>query len=164
MTMADRIAVMAGGQLQQVGTPAEVYGRPRNLFVARFLGSPPMNTLAAAVVHEGGGPWVRVGDAGRLRLDPAAAPADGEATIVGVRPEHLAVAGPQAGDGGLAATVTAVEWLGHEQHVVCAVGDERIMVRLPTDLEAPSPGAALTLAATPDRLHLFDPATTERRA
>jgi multiple sugar transport system ATP-binding protein len=173
MTMADRIAVMAGGRLQQVGTPAEVYARPDNLFVARFLGSPPMNTLPAEVTRDGAGvPWARVADAGGLRLDPATAPADGTASVVGVRPEHLVpvdaqdqhAAGGSAGsaEGGLRATVSTVEWLGHEQHVVCAVGDERVMVRLPADRPAPAAGAPLALTARPDHLHLFDPATGGR--
>jgi ABC-type sugar transport system ATPase subunit len=164
MTMADRIAVMADGRLQQVGTPAEVYGRPRNLFVARFLGSPPMNTLAARVTRDGDGvPWAVVGDAGRLRLDPAAAPVDGTPLVLGVRPEHVVTGGDlfQKGEG-LTATVSAVEWLGHEQHVVCVAGDQQIMVRLATDMAAPALGSTVGVHCRPGHLHLFDPATTGR--
>ena len=90
MTMATRIAVMSEGRLQQVGPPQAVYERPHNLFVARFIGSPPMNTIAGTFVVDAGEAFVQVGD-GRF---PVAAVGgepvvDGTKVIVGVRPEHL---------------------------------------------------------------------------
>jgi multiple sugar transport system ATP-binding protein len=169
MTMADRIAVMEGGRLQQVGPPQEVYARPRNLFVARFLGSPPMNTVPAVVAEDGDGtPWAAIGEAGRVRLDGATAPAPGTRVVLGVRPEHLVPDGGDQGDqeGGdaLTATVSAVEWLGHEQHVVCAAAGERLMVRLAAESPPVPIGATIRLRVRPGQAHLFDPATTERLA
>jgi multiple sugar transport system ATP-binding protein len=168
MTMADRIAVMEGGHLQQVGTPQEVYARPRNLFVARFLGSPPMNTVPAVVVpHDDGTAWAAVGEAGRVPLAGITAPPPGTTVVLGVRPEHLvpddAGGGPGAGDG-LVATVDAVEWLGHEQHVVCSVAGARLMVRMASDGPAAPLGATIRLRVRPGDAHLFDPGTTERLA
>ena len=155
MTMATRMAVVVGGRLQQVGTPKEVYERPANLFVARFIGSPPMNTLAGIVEVRDGEPWVRVGE-GVLRLGPIAA-AEGRSVVVGVRPEHL-----QPSADGVAGEVRAVEWLGHERHLVCDVAGERVTVREPTVGDDPMSGRPVRLAADPAHLHLFDPDSGER--
>jgi multiple sugar transport system ATP-binding protein len=167
MTMADRIALIDGGRLQQVGRPQDVYARPRNLFVARFLGSPPMNTLPAVVALDGEGTmWAAVGEAGRVRLDPATAPAPGAPVVLGVRPEHLAATDPgaiaESGDEGLAATVTGIEWLGHEQHVVASVAGTPVTARQPVDGPPVELGATIRLQIRPGGLHLFDAETTER--
>src|SRR3954451_233629 len=82
MTMGDRIAVMSKGKLQQVGTPLEVYDRPANLFVAQFIGTPPMN-LVRATVSDG---MLR---ASSFALPPPFPLEDGRAVVVGIRPEHL---------------------------------------------------------------------------
>jgi multiple sugar transport system ATP-binding protein len=159
MTMADRIAIIADGRLQQVGRPQDVYDRPGNLFVAGFIGSPPMNVLAATARVIDGEPALDVADAGRMRLG-AHAPAglaDGRAVMVGVRPEHLHVDGE-----GLEAAVAAVEWLGHERHLVLRVGASEVVVRERSEGAAPDVGSTLRLRADPDELHLFDPATGER--
>src|SRR3954451_2107408 len=97
MTMGDRVAVLKGGVLQQVGPPQDLYHRPTNLFVAEFIGSPAMNLLAGTVENGAGGLSVRYGGEGqRIALDgePAArlsARVGGE-VIVGIRPEHLLLA------------------------------------------------------------------------
>ena len=89
MTMADRLAIIDRGRLQQVGTPRDVYDRPCNLFVARFIGSPPMNALRATVVVDEGEPWAETG-AGRIRLPRLDSRVEtGTAVVVGVRPEDL---------------------------------------------------------------------------
>jgi multiple sugar transport system ATP-binding protein len=168
MTMADRIALLDGGRLQQVGRPQDVYAKPRNLFVARFLGSPPMNTLPAMVVEGGrdGTIWAAVGEAGRVPLDEATAPAPGSSVVLGARPEHLEPVGPDDADheegDGITATITGVEWLGHEQHVVVSVAGTPVMVRQPADAPAVKLGATIRLRVRPGDLHLFDPDTTER--
>jgi ABC-type sugar transport system ATPase subunit len=156
MTMATRLAILDQGRLQQVGTPREVYERPRNLFVARFIGSPPMNTLPATLVVDAGEAFVDTGS-GRLRVaGPAAGLADGAPVVVGVRPEQL-----RLGADGVAATVKAVEWLGPERHVVCAAGAELVTLREPADGPDPVPGELVHLSCDPGDVHLFDPATTE---
>jgi multiple sugar transport system ATP-binding protein len=304
MTMADRIAVMEGGRLQQVGPPHEVYARPRNLFVARFLGSPPMNTVPVTVTHDGWGhAFAAVSGHGQLALGLVDdLPPSGTDVILGVRPEHLllepapavepaeaaepaatdapsepatetadptdgtdmtametaepamagvpgpapaaaatAEAGDPYGSGGptvteptgptgaadtgggtgpaadteaaagadgepdgtaiadaaeladpdadpdlagtetagadgeslapvapagpepLVATVAALEWLGHEQLVICALGEHRLVARQPADGPAFTLGATVRLRVrSADDLHLFDPTTTER--
>jgi ABC-type sugar transport system ATPase subunit len=139
MTMANRVAVMNEGALQQLGPPQEVYDRPANVFVAQFIGSPPMNVLPG----------------------PAAAGLGiGSAEVhVGVRPEHLSI-----GNTGIPAHVRVLESLGHERHVVCALGGgERVIVRLPADGPAPTVGEAVHLTALPAHVHVFDVATGARR-
>jgi multiple sugar transport system ATP-binding protein len=95
MTMGDRVAVMRNGLLQQVDGPQVLYERPRNLFVAEFIGSPAMNVVVADITRSDGDTWVRFGDH-RLRLDPSTAerrPAlsgfEGRSVIVGIRPEDM---------------------------------------------------------------------------
>jgi len=155
MTMADRVAVLDAGRLQQVGPPQEVYDRPANAFVARFIGSPPMNLLPATVADG----VVRVGD-GSLPT-PDGAPAASGPVSVGVRPEHLREAGAE--EPGVAVTVRVVESLGHERLLVCEAADgSPVIVRRPADAPVPPDGAALRLAADPAHVHLFDATTGER--
>jgi ABC-type sugar transport system ATPase subunit len=159
MTMADRIAVMSDARLQQVGTPQEVYDRPANLFVARFIGSPPMNTFSATVARTGEARLVTV--AGDLPLGEAADElADGREVVVGVRPEHLVVdRGPAAGP--LRVDVRFAEWLGHERLLMADVGTEPITIREPTSAAAVAPGGSVALSVDPAHLHCFDPDTGE---
>jgi ABC-type sugar transport system ATPase subunit len=160
MTMATRIAVLAAGRLQQVGTPREIYERPRNLFVAEFIGTPPMNTVPGTVTA---GTTVAVGDS-RFPLPPTAAGL-GEGTIVtvGVRPEHLTI----GGDGEVKGIVRHVEWLGHEALVTCEVGGSEAAAPQTFTLRQgggalPGQGDIVRLRVDPRHVHLFDPTTTER--
>jgi multiple sugar transport system ATP-binding protein len=95
MTMGDRVAVMRNGFLQQVAVPKELYDRPRNLFVAEFIGSPAMNVFLAELEHTNGDAWVSFGGQ-RLRLDPESVGSesglvryDGSKVVVGIRPEDM---------------------------------------------------------------------------
>jgi multiple sugar transport system ATP-binding protein len=162
MTMADRLAIIDHGRLQQVGSPREVYARPRNLFVARFIGSPPMNAITATLTVDGDRPVADTG-AGRLRLAGAGALRDGAPIVVGVRAEDLEIAEGAEGDV-VTATVRAVEWLGPERHVVCDVAGTPVVVREPADRPELTAGRTVALRCDPGRIHLFDPATTERIA
>jgi ABC-type sugar transport system ATPase subunit len=163
MTMASRIAIMERGRLQQVGLPQAVYDRPHNLFVARFIGSPPMNTVPATVAVVDGEAWADLGPSGRARLAPAGPEplADGAAIVIGVRPEHLVIT-PEGGDTGVAGRITAIEWLGHERHVICDVNGTSVVARQPTAGAGPTPGDNVRLSVDPADVHLFDPDTTER--
>jgi multiple sugar transport system ATP-binding protein len=161
MTMGDRIAVMNEGVLQQVGPPQAVYERPANLFVARFIGNPPMNTLDGTVTPLPEGVAVEVGGS-RLPLPgPLATAVTGRGlhdVVVGVRPEHIAL-----GDGPLTATVAVVESLGHERHVVCRVGDDQlVIVRQPSGHAAPVVEETVRLQPEVDQLHVFDARSGER--
>ncbi len=156
MTMADRIAVLDEGRLQQVGAPREVYERPANLFVARFIGSPPMNTLPAHIRRDDTGTWADVAT-GTVPLSPDTDVLADEEVVVGIRPEHLRI-----GDGGFAATVRAEEWLGPERHVYCDVEGTSVILR-DADGGDTRPGQEIGLCVAPADVHVFDARTTERR-
>jgi multiple sugar transport system ATP-binding protein len=133
MTMADRIAVMNNGRLQQVGTPQQVYDRPANVFVAMFIGTPPMNMFPAGTLEDG-------------------------AHVVGVRPEHVSF----DDSGSLTATVRLIESLGHEVHVTASVGDARVVARVPAGDPHPSLGAEVRVVADELHRHRFNADTGKR--
>lgn len=160
--MGHRIAIMSDGVLQQVGPPQAVYEKPGNLFVARFIGNPAMNTVTGPVIADGEGLAIAVG-ASRVPLPSAYAKAITAAgltgVVVGVRPEHLHL----APDGLLPATVSAVESLGHERHVICRLEDgQMVIVRQPSSDQAPGEGSWVRLATELHHLHLFDVASELR--
>lgn len=157
MTMATRVAVMSMGRLQQVGTPQEVYERPRNTFVAQFIGTPPMNCLDARISDDGRSVEI---DGGRLPLpaDLGSPVSPGQQVILGVRPEHFEV---RSDSSGLVVQVKAVEWLGHECLVSGSVGGQGLIVRQ-VGMAPNDAGSTMTVTAEPADVHLFDPSTTER--
>jgi ABC-type sugar transport system ATPase subunit len=159
MTMGDRIAILEAGKLQQVGPPQEVYAKPANLFVARFIGTPPMNTVRGPVRRGDGLVAVVIAGADVAIPGPLAGAvvAQGaDEVVVGVRPEHLIV----SADGALRASVTVIESLGHERHVVCRLEDgQMVIVRQASDEPAPAEGEVVALTTDPAHLHLFDAAS-----
>jgi multiple sugar transport system ATP-binding protein len=133
MTMGDRIAVMNNGELQQLGTPEELYERPANTFVARFIGSPSMNMLPSSVLGIGG--------TGRL---------------AGFRPEHVRLGNGRPGAAGsLDAAVEVVEYLGDEQLGHLRLGDHEIVVKLPVEPRLRA-GQQETFSVPLDKVLLFD--------
>jgi ABC-type sugar transport system ATPase subunit len=160
MTMADRIAILSAGRLQQVGTPQDVYDTPANLFVAQFIGTPPMNTMPGTITTAGGVPAVDVGG-GRVPVPPglASSLAEGQPVVVGIRPEDLVV----DADGPVEQKVRAVEWLGHECLIFGTIGEAPVVVRQ-AGMASIEAGGATRLAADPTTVHLFDPDTTDRLA
>ena len=132
MTLAQRMIVMNAGNMEQFGTPEEVYHTPASTFVASFIGSPPMNLLKNA---------------------PGAKPG----TILGIRPEHLDV-----GSEGWAVTVETVELLGAERLIYGRLNGEQIIVRVEEGTHAPQPDAVIHVLPRPDRLHAFDATTGKR--
>jgi multiple sugar transport system ATP-binding protein len=164
MTMGSRIAVMKDGKIQQVGTPLEIYDRPQNLFVANFIGTPPMNFIPAEL-REGG----TVLAASRYTLpvpEPlrsATANGDGRKIVVGVRPEHLhdpsdPATGPTAR---LPVEVEVVEPLGDEVIVHARAGDDLLVYKVEPH-HPPEFGQKLEVVLEVDRLHLFDAKTEQR--
>jgi len=122
MTMGDRIAVMSHGVLRQLGVPQDVHDRPAEVFVAGFIGSPPMNLLPGDVVASStGGPPMAVVSGGRV---PIGTYEPGKRVTIGIRPEHLAL----RGDGTIEATVSLVESLGHERHLACRLPDGSLVI------------------------------------
>jgi multiple sugar transport system ATP-binding protein len=161
MTMGDRIAIMSLGQLQQVGTPKEVYASPQNRFVAGFIGSPSMNFVDAKVAMDGAAPRL-VGDGLEVTLDDRQAALmknrGKDSVVVGVRPEHLTV-GSQAGPGlRLTATADVIEFLGNQELVHGASGGHDIVAIIDagSGLEV---GQKVEFSAAPRFVHLFDPET-----
>jgi multiple sugar transport system ATP-binding protein len=162
MTMGHRIAIMNAGILQQVGTPLEVYERPENVFVANFIGTPPMNFVRATV--EGG---KLVARAFELPLPPAAADAlaarAGQPVIAGVRPENVvedgrAARGPTAP---LELEVELVETLGNEVVVHGSRGEDTIAFKMDPH-HPPALGDRVKVQVELDKLHLFDAGTEKR--
>ena len=155
MTLGDRVAVLSGGHVQQVGPPLEVYDRPVNRFVAGFLGSPPMNFLPGTLVGEPGAPVETLLLAAGPSLPLPAylrgcAPA-GTAVVLGVRPEHLAL----DPEGPLTGQVAVVEPLGAETVVTLdAPGEQTLVARL-TEGPIPRPGEDVRLRPFATKMHLF---------
>jgi ABC-type sugar transport system ATPase subunit len=156
MTLADRIVVLNGGVVEQVGAPLELYEHPRTRFVAEFIGSPKMNLIPAQIVQaSAAGASVRLTDGATVRIDvDASAATPGQPVQLGVRPEHLTLDGP--GDV-LAATATFVESLGPATYAYAALpgSGETLTVQLPGDVRVAA-GQTLSLRVPPDRAHLFD--------
>lgn len=157
MTLADKIVVLNGGNIEQVGTPFELYETPASLFVAGFIGSPKMNLMPGQVVGDTGGPTTRVAidGLGEVTVDRDTTALESGATVtVGVRPEHfsLALSGP---DHGL--EVVNVEYLGNEAYVYVALPglDELMVVRQPVPCEVRT-GQRVSLTTEPECVHVFD--------
>jgi len=155
MTMADRIVVMHDGVIEQIGAPLELYDRPRNLFVAGFIGSPAMNFIKGTIRANG---RLAFEGAGGVELPLAAAPqgSDGRAVVYGVRPEHFVIA-----DDGADAQVQVIEPTGSELQVVAKLGHEDIIAVF-RERHAFKPGDKIRLKPDPRLVHLFDEPTGQR--
>jgi multiple sugar transport system ATP-binding protein len=159
---------MHHGEVQQFADPDTVYRYPANLFVARFMGSPPMNTMPARLVAENGGPDVVIGggrpDEVRIRLQEydAAAAFVGREVVLGIRPECIAE-GSRGFPGAAApivvhAPVEMVEPTGAETIVLLRLGGEQVLARITPDIR-PTPGELTAFALDTRRICLFDPQT-----
>jgi multiple sugar transport system ATP-binding protein len=151
MTLAHRVAIMNAGVLQQLGTPREVYDRPANLFVAGFMGSPPMNFVEGAIEH------------GRFRAPDVDLPLDAAApaprAVLGFRPEDAEVV--PAGGGCFDGRVYAAELTGEQTLVTVAKNGATLAVKMPRDF-APDYDAAVGVRFPPGRAFLFDAASGAR--
>ena len=168
MTLATRIAVMNGGRLQQVGTPAEVYASPANMFVAGFMGAPAMNLLDAKLVREAGRMAARValadGSAATLALSSPPIGYSGTDVVLGLRPEAIT-----DGAGGerpevlqfVENRIEVVEPAGSDTFVVSRMGGTDVVARLRADAK-PQAGALFRFAIDMAKGVLFDPATQAR--
>ena len=156
MTLADMLVVMNAGRVEQVGAPLELYERPASVFVAGFLGSPPMNFLDGVIEKPG---LVRLSDGGELAYDHAHfGPPLGAEVKAGVRPERVTFARDGAG---LPFTLELVEELGLGQLAHGRLAGADFTVALPAAHNAPS-GEAQHLAIPLDAVHLFDRKTGAR--
>ena len=161
MTLAHRVAILDEGALQQIGTPREVYDNPANLFVAGFMGSPPMNFIRGSIENgrfeSGGGASVPVegaGDAGAAGLR------DGAAAVMGFRPEDAEVSDP--GTGLFDATVYAAELTGDVTLVTVALGDDAsIAIKMPKEYDVDF-DRKVAVGFPLERGFLFDAASGDR--
>jgi sn-glycerol 3-phosphate transport system ATP-binding protein len=145
MTLAQRMIVMNGGRIEQIGTPEQVYLKPATTFVAGFIGSPPMNLLKG----QADGSRFTVGP---QVLDlPAAAPRSGP-LLLGVRPEHA----DMDSRGGWPLKVEMLEMLGAERLVYGRLGDAGFTLRIDGTLTPPRHGDTVVLHVEPGQLHWFD--------
>ena len=156
MTLADRIAILRGGHLEQFDTPDTVYRNPVSTFVAGFVGSPTMNFITATVAGDG----AAVSLPGGVTLAAPAALAKrfagftGRSVTLGLRPEHIGI---HTGDGPrTAARVSLVEPLGAETLALVRIGDVEATGRFSPEIGI-RPGAEIALSLQLDRAHLFDP-------
>ena len=159
MTLGQKIVVFNGGRIEQVGTPAELYRHPANLFVAGFLGSPRMNLLAGTLVGEegalssvrlAGGATVEVAaDVARARV--------GAGVTLGVRPEHLRISGPNGGEG-MVGKLAPVEYLGDVTlaYVQVTGAEEMVAVKFHGAAGLPALDSVVALAFEPGEAYLFD--------
>ena len=156
MTLADKIVIMKDGNIEQVGSPEEVFARPRNLFVAAFVGSPAMNLIATTVESDGGRPILR---AGGLTLPAPECAAQklkaGQAVTVGLRPSDLRVA--KVGDRGLTydATVEVAEFLGTQVLLDMRLAGFELTAEIPAQ-DRPASDRPLRIAFDASSIHLFD--------
>jgi multiple sugar transport system ATP-binding protein len=171
MTLATRIAVMRQGVVQQFADPETVYNRPANLFVARFMGAPPMNTLSARLETTSEGTVAVIGHGEAAMRFPVPAAAEswiGREVVLGIRPE--CIADPTRNFSGapgsvliISAAVEMIEPTGAETIVVLRLGDERALGRVSPDLR-PRLGETARFAIDTRKISLFDPATGDRIA
>ncbi|MBW2272923.1 MAG: ABC transporter ATP-binding protein [Deltaproteobacteria bacterium] len=159
LTLGDRIAVLRDGELQQLATPAEVHDAPATLFVADFIGSPPINWFSGEVGGDERGPCFMC-DELRIALPEAGALERGRALRLGVRPHDLVLAPGAEGD--LRAKVEVVESLGSTVLVHARSGSGSFVRVVVAPDAAPAIGDELSLALKRAALHCFDDATGKR--
>jgi multiple sugar transport system ATP-binding protein len=164
MTLADRVAIMRDGVLQQVGPPREIYDRPANTFVAGFLGSPGMNFLKGTLTSDNGKlAWASNGNVVGLPPDwarsVASASAQGD-VFLGIRPEDVTIV-DQVDDAALPAEVYVSEALGNETLVRLQVGGQDLVARADASFETEI-GAHVWVKPNLSRAHLFDARTESR--
>ena len=142
MSMADRVVLMRAGRIEQDGAPVDLYEDPSNTFVARFIGTPPMNLLRLEAGHGGA---VIAGTDGPVMLEGRFA-----GGTLGIRPEHMEI----AFETGIRAHVDNVEYLGGDSLVSCRVGSQALAVRVPGSVGL-SQGDTTWLRWAPGAQHYF---------
>ena len=152
MTLADRVAVMKHGVIQQLGTPDEIYNDPANLFVAGFIGSPAMNLINGSV---DGGEFVTTGGTRLVKLNAA----DRDNVVLGVRADDMNVHG--AGQGDIDVKIYAFENTGESTLLTVQWGRQRVIARGDRHLRKEQDDV-VGISLNADHLYLFDPETEDR--
>jgi len=160
VTMADRIAVMNGGLLQQFGTPDEIYNHPVNMFVAGFVGSPSMNLLGGVVKEELGATWIESPDGWKFRLEPeraAEATSSSGSVVVGIRHGQIMLSRTEQ-PGAIPATIYTTEPTGDLTYVYINLGSTVIVASAGNDFTA-DPDDPIWVTFDQNHMHLFDTAS-----
>jgi len=152
MTMADRIVVMNGGNIEQIGKPLDLYDNPQSIFVAGFIGSPSMNLLAGHFASTEGGTVFKLDNNVILPLPEDITRPAGTRAIYGIRPDYLDLA---PNGQGFPATVATIEPLGSETQITALAGDQTV-VTMSRDRVQIEPDETIWLAPQRDRVCLFD--------
>ncbi len=165
MTMADKIVVMNGGRVEQIGSPLELYDFPANLFVAGFIGSPAMNFLDGSLLTNSAGRAVRVASDCVVPVDATQQP-DGRQVVLGVRPEHLIISNSKPGgaaehDPGIDAEVIVTEPTGADTQVFCRVGGKEV-VAISRERHLFAPATRIRLTPQTGKTCLFDAESGQR--
>jgi multiple sugar transport system ATP-binding protein len=159
MTLGDRIVVMHAGRVQQIDTPLALYARPRNTFVAGFIGSPSMNFVSGEIVQDAAQFRAR-GGAFTVELRRRWAAGSGQREVIlGVRPEDVRVVQSADADA-VRLRLDLVEPMGNEIFLHASAGEHELTARVAPQA-LPEPGAEIALALDDRRLHFFDPASRE---
>lgn len=166
MTLGDRIVIMKGGFIQQIGTPQEVFNHPVNLFVAGFIGTPQMNFFDAELVRADGKYFVKFGDIvadlpeNKQRVFSAKQQPTGKVTL-GIRPEHVKIV-PNAAQNSIQANIEVSEMMGSETYLHVDVGGREAVFRVPvSELMTPNQtgmeaGGSVNFSFSGGLAHLFD--------
>jgi multiple sugar transport system ATP-binding protein len=158
MTMADRIVVLNGGRIEQVGRPLDLYRRPANLFVAGFTGSPSMNFLDAVLRRTPAGPAAELADGSSLRLPASTEGVDGQAVVIGLRPEHLIMNGTGVE---IVGPVRLFEPTGAHTLVLFTVAGQDLTAVVDGTTEVAN-GQGFTTAIAQEQMHVFDRRSGDR--
>jgi len=170
MTMGTRIVVMKDGLIQQVDSPLAIYSGPCNLFVAGFLGSPPMNLLKGSLASKDGNIQFKEMQGGVIDLNlgdrKAAAPYVGKEVILGLRPEDcdLVAAGKAPSKNSFQAVVDIVEPMGAETYFYLQTGAHTVISRSHANVDQREAGHRMQFEINTEKIHLFDPVSTLRIA
>ena len=152
MTLADRVVVMNKGRIEQMGDPIELYERPRNRFVAGFIGSPTMNFLDATIVREDGVVGARLADGCLVPIVPPDGIAHGAGVTIGIRPEHVVIGGPAPL---MTLPVAFIEPTGAQTQIVLRIAETTLTAIVPGSQRL-RPGDVVDVGIAAGDVHVFD--------
>jgi len=160
MTMADKIVVLNGGIVEQVGSPDELYDQPNNTFVASFIGSPSMNQIPGKVVSEKGKKYSKSKDNSLFLIPENANVSEGQEIIYGFRPEHVDI-NQSASEDAINLIVKVDQPTGSQSLVFANLGDQEICLDVPKS-HLLKPGNEFKMSPQLDNIHIFNSETGKR--